>query len=234
VIPNDASWMVVPVDQNTGESRPGYNLANLTAGTHARLSLADRLTPSDSSNGNEPQFVWDFAVRRMQPRSANVNDIVPPNGNALQVAIFIRRIDQRIRVWPVTVDSNTGLPTLDGQVGTGFAYSTPMTADVQIIPSTTGGRTDVVRLVGPDQLPGGVSAMTNARVFDVMSQRGQSFVDQFGHVYTVLGPNPDTGPLDIKLTTPIDPYFAAGLLVPLNVVFTPQVPATVILMKVTK
>lgn len=251
VVPNDASWMVVPVDQNTGESRPGYNLANLTAGTHARLSLADRLTPSDSSNGNEPQFVWDFAVRRMQPRSANVNDIVPPNGNALQVAIFIRRIDQRIRVganqslfkmltdwsastqdrrWPVTVDSNTGLPTLDGQVGTGFAYSTPMTADVQIIPSTTGGRTDVVRLVGPDQLPGGVSAMTNARVFDVMAQRGQSLVDQLGNVYTVLGPNPDTGPLDIRLTTPIDPHLGGTL----NVVFTPQVPATVILMKVTK
>lgn len=250
MIPDDASWKIVPVDQNTGESRPGYNLANLTATTHARLALADRLTPSDSSNGNEPQFVWDFAVRRMQPRPA-ANQVQPPDSNSLQVAIFIRRIDQRIRVganqslfkmltdwsaatqdrrWPVTVDSNTGAPTLDGQVGTGFAYSTPMSADVEIRPSTTGGRTDVVRLLGPSQLPGGVTSMTPARVFDVMSQRGQSLVDQLGNVYTVLGPNPDTGPLDVRLTTPIDPHLGGTL----NVVFTPQVPATVLLMKVTK
>ncbi|MGH7131626.1 MAG: type IV pilus modification PilV family protein [Phycisphaerales bacterium] len=250
VIPDDTSWKVIPVDQNTGESRPGYNLANLTATTHARLALADRLTPSDSSNGNEPQFVWDMAVRRMQRRFA-ANQTQPPDVNSLQVAIFIRRIDQRIRVgnnqslfkmltdwsastqdrrWPVSVDSNTGVPTLDGQVGTGFAYSTPMTANVRIVPPTTSTRSDVLHFESQGPLPAGINSMTDARFYELMSQRGQTLVDQLGNVYTVLGPNPDTGPTDIKLTTPIDPYLGGVL----NVVFTPQVPATVILMKVTK
>lgn len=51
----------------------------------ALLSVSSRLFPQPYS-GKEPRFVWDVALRR------------EPSGDRLQAAIFVRRIDARIRV----------------------------------------------------------------------------------------------------------------------------------------
>lgn len=252
VLPDSAQWYVVPVDQNTGDLRPGYDLANSTLPptTHARISLADRLTPSDSANAGEPQFVWDLAVRRMQPRTNNANDVQPADSSTMQAAIFVRRIDQRIRVganqslykmltdwqaptasrrWPVSVDTATGLPTLDGQVGSGFAYSTPLSASLQIV-TGTGPRSDTVRVTAAATAPNGGVDMNLDRTFSIISQRGQILIDQLGSVHTVLGPATESGQYDLRLATPLDPALGGTL----NVVFTPQVPASVILLRLTK
>ncbi len=96
----------------------------VTAGNEryvVQLPLASRLHPQPYS-GKDPKYVWDLALRR------------EPGGNRVQAAIFVRRVDARIRVprdyslsdvltgsngvpsgplLPVAVNFNTGLPVAD-------------------------------------------------------------------------------------------------------------------------
>lgn len=88
-----------------------------------KIPVSARLYPQPYS-GKEPRFVWDLALRR------------EPGGDRLQTAIFVRRIDARIRVprndslsdmltgnssagfrMPVAINPNTGLPVVDDGAG---------------------------------------------------------------------------------------------------------------------
>lgn len=107
-----------------------------------QLPLAARLYPQPYS-GKEPRFVWDLAMRR------------EPSGNRLQVAIFVRRIDARLRVprgyslsdvltgsngvptgqlMPVAINGDSGLPAADDGDANKF-YAVPQTLAVEVYDS---------------------------------------------------------------------------------------------------
>ena len=192
---NDASVALFPVavDLNTP-------LSILVYGANESLSLGSRVFPTPESGGNEPQFVWDLAMRR---------DF---KGGGMQLAVFVRRIDPfaskglqdslfsallsdrtSTRRLPVSVDTQ-GRPRLDGSIA--GRYSIPLIADVNVYAdsgstdrqlSTDRRRLLEVRRVfdAGDQVNGGVMDMAVA--FPLIAQPGQKLVDNLGNVYTVDG-----------------------------------------------
>jgi hypothetical protein len=104
-----------------------------------RLPLSQRINPAGDPTSQTPTLVWDVVVRRRMETA---------DPRALQVAVFIRRVDPRLRPIPRTPprpgdteipvseqifspnlsvaqrrlpvgEDNTGLPTLDGTNGSG-------------------------------------------------------------------------------------------------------------------
>lgn len=101
-VPTDGSWVVLPVDSTNWFTNIGPPLAG-GAPSLERIELADRLYPGMSAGVDEPQFVFDLAVRRASP--VDVSDIAGgiirrerPGNFSLQFAIITRRVDQRVRV----------------------------------------------------------------------------------------------------------------------------------------
>jgi prepilin-type N-terminal cleavage/methylation domain-containing protein len=213
-IPNNAQWAPIGLD-GTGrgwaqlgiEIRVGSGTGNERAQRPVFVPLADRLYPADSSGLRNPQFVWDLAVRRKVPirqgANANSNDPndFPPGYEKVQVAVFVRRIDPRIRIpreqslfyalldrgiappdrkWPVSEDAS-GEPSLDGRSGEGFVYSQPKATAAAFRPVedpfTGQTRRDVIQIIPSTDL-----------AFDHVSRPGQIVVDNLGNVYNVLGP----------------------------------------------
>lgn len=185
---NDASVALFPVavDLNTP-------LSILVYGANESLSLGSRVFPTPESGGNEPQFVWDLAMRR---------DF---KGGGMQLAVFVRRIDPfaskglqdslfsallsdrtGTRRLPVSVDTQ-GRPRLDGSIA--GRYSIPLIADVNVYADdgSPDRRLLEVRRVfdAGDQVNGGVMDMAVA--FPLIAQPGQKLVDNLGNVYTVDG-----------------------------------------------
>ncbi len=100
-------------DSQTGEfgwhiNRQGMGRLEVTIG------LADRLWPSESMQGeaylrpgldpHRPQFVWDFIGRRVEVRLDPVTG-KPVEPEQIQIAIFVRQIDQNIRIPSATHNS---------------------------------------------------------------------------------------------------------------------------------
>jgi type II secretory pathway pseudopilin PulG len=207
----------------------------LSAPYEAKLTVADRLWPAGS---RRPAFVWDMVARRM-PSEATANPWPSVAMQQLQVVVFVRRLDQNIRIpagstlfdvvtgnagansrFPVAVDSN-GMPTNNG-LG---QYAEPLVvqADIGFVP--TGGVRD--RLV--------INGTQNE--VELASVTGQRLVDNFGNVYTVRGvpENPSqAGEVVVEPPVPssVDPGNAGGILT--QVVFTPQVPAAVRVLTITR
>jgi prepilin-type N-terminal cleavage/methylation domain-containing protein len=202
----------------------------------ARLTVADRLWPVGS---RKPAFVWDMVARRL-PGEAAATPWPSPEMQQLQVAVFVRRLDQNIRVpagstlfdvvtanaginsrFPVAVDPSSGLPTNNG-LG---AYAQPIVTRASIGFISPGNVRD--RLV--------ISGTQNE--IDLASATGQKLVDNLGNVYTVRGV-PETpsqaGEVVIEPPVPpsVDPANAGNVLT--QVVFTPQVPAAVRVFTVTR
>ncbi len=208
------------------------------------LPVRARLYPYDPANGEPPELVWDVAVHRvvdddnlLVPRGFN-----PFTNDTLQVAVFVRRIDPRIRVpanttllqviadntlsankrrRPVAVDLLAGLPTLSGEGN----YGTPRTVTVQFdyVPNDP-TRRDRDRLLV--QTP-------NAALWALVRQVGQRLVDNLGNVYTVVGSAEQGSNRVVKVDPPV-PAYVNGPSAPTitEVVFTPQVPAAVHLFKI--
>jgi prepilin-type N-terminal cleavage/methylation domain-containing protein len=150
----------------------------------SQIPLSARLFPQPYS-GKEPQYVWDVALRR------------EPSGDRLQAAIFVRRIDARIRVprdhslsdvltggggidparrrLPVAIAGATGLPAADDGSGA-FFYAIIQALKVEVHPE----RLDW--LVFPDGRDGSVDTS-----IDLATQVGQQLVDNTGVVRTVVG-----------------------------------------------
>lgn len=90
LVPPLGAWMV-PVVDGAGTTYLGSFEVRIdpSRGTYNRLGqlfVADRLFPGDASYLSDPQLVWDIAVRRLGRGSTT-----------LQVAIFVRKLDPRIR-----------------------------------------------------------------------------------------------------------------------------------------
>lgn len=190
-----------------------------------RLALADRLWPTDvagrglsaagGARSGDPQYVWDIAVRRrapLPPLSGPLGALaVPAEANQVEVAVFVRSIDARLRPpegitllrsvterlaagdrrVPVAANVNTAEPTLDGvySAATGTAlqgsYSRPIAMNVDFVRQTgPDGRELRDRLVLSALQPNGVDRDALLRW---VVQPGQRLVDNLGNVYTVLG-----------------------------------------------
>lgn len=264
-IPDDASWLV-PTDPFTGALPLS---GNLLSPLEPRIPLADRLYPSDASGAKAPQFVWDLAVRRLAPRQSP--DDRTPGVNDVQIAMFVRRVDPRLsaprdatsrqpislfraiqdsslplesRRWPLSVNltgASMGEPTLDGRVGSQYAYSVPMRVEVQFqstldVDQATGAqvRTNRDRLRVYGLGPGPLQGMGIARTYRLLGVPGQQFVDNLGNVYTVTGLDLDASgqPEFIRFTPPVpagvgdtnpgDPTAFNSILM------TPQAPAAIL------
>lgn len=214
----------------------GEMIFDRVGGLRTSIRVGDRLWPGEAS-GAAPQLVWDFVGRRMA-----VGETDPA---VVQIAMFVRRVDQNIRVpqgrtlrevltgqvpqnqrrVPVGVQSSTSRPqpTLDG---TGD-YAVPILMNV---------RYDDLE---PDGffLDGG-TALEKA----LAAQVGQRLVDNLGNVYLVRGTDSRFAPpgtYRVLVDPPVPSgvrstnagNFVLGRMV--QVVFTPQIPASVSVFNVT-
>lgn len=205
-------WYTTVVDPVTGTLKLGYpdvnNAALSISGTGnvyfgntalcpgwVNVPLTTRLYPA----GNEPQFVWDVAFQRVSDFEHTHDPIDDP----IRAAIFVRRLDPRLRaagstireaiaggaLLPVGEDAATGNPTLDG---TG-QYSTIKTCEIEFYfnPSTP-SMNHRDRLYQPQGWVYGQPANL-ARMWALMKQPGQKLVDNLGNVYTVVGSGTEAG-----------------------------------------
>jgi Tfp pilus assembly protein PilV len=191
------------------------------------------------------------------PATPDMFPPLTPESSEVEATIFVRRLDPRIRPsgnvslvralidptvgtadrrWPLSVDNN-GVPTQDGLYDGAF-YSRPQTALV-VYNRVNGpdGRPmrDRITLAGAGN-PGNIDT-----IFQFMAQPGQKLVDNLGNVHTVLGPDErapqDAYAIRLARSAPESVGFAndtssdqLGRTQPLKqVVFTPQIPAAVIL-----
>lgn len=196
-----------------------------------RIALTDRLSPSPTGGRSvSPRFVWDMVARRVdagRPHSAGIPSSI--RDDDIEVAIFVRRIDPGIR-WsglpslgyaflpdtttgiparlPVGADAQTGLPTLDG---TGV-YSTPRT-----IGYTVRGNNGEIELKGERTLA----------MLPLAGQIGQLLLDQDGIVHRVrevIGQSPSDR---TAFRVAVEPRFGGGVGSGGTLVYTPQVPASI-------
>lgn len=219
------------------------------------IPLSQRLYPAGSET---PQFVWDFAVQR-------ISDGIPensPESDGLRAVIFVRRIDQRIRVpegatlrqvllaeGPINAgaqrspfgEDSEWQPTLDGSDGTGgYTYSQIRRSVVQF--HHLAGD---FPYQGRDRffVPAG-NADTD-RAFALMRQPGQKLVDNLGNIYTVIGDGEDAANGRYVRISPAIPFMitedqsenlaaSPARIAIREVAFTAQVPVYVTTVEVAK
>lgn len=209
------------LDRQTGEMVFG------TGSSRVRIPVGDRLWPTRAIAREEPRFVWDFIARRLP-----TSDVSAP---AIQIAMFVRRVDPNIRVpegqrlvdlldgtitgssrrVPVGVvdDGVNPRPTLNG---TG-QYSTPRVIAVRYDADQPG----LIRLQGGTTLER-----------DLARQIGQKLIDNLGNIHTVRQLDPQDGQ---RLTLLVDPPVpawvasttAGGASAMVEVAFVPQIPSSV-------
>ena len=198
---------------NLNDSRINSDITVVSDNVYlGQIPVSARLYPQAYS-GKEPRFVWDLALRR------------EPGGDRLQAAIFVRRIDARIRVpqdhslsdvltgsngvpggqrLPVAIDPNTGRPAVDDGNGKYFA-------NIQMLQVEVWEERPDWLVITDDQPLG--QAFTNTSV-DLATKIGQKLVDNTGVVRTVVGlPSLGDDPLGEQLTNRgrvviVDPPFA--------------------------
>lgn len=208
---NDRSfaWMAPSLPESTsgqlppfGAPLPGFNVRSLddlsrgvwradvlASGVNAGLILPvqARLYPLPDS-GAEPKYVWDPVVRRV-------------SGDAAQVAIFVRRIDERIRVprgytlsdvltddnsppnidrpvLPLALDGATGRLVADDGRTSGRFYPIPLVAEVSVYEERLNWLVLEASDVGDSEFD---------TTLDFFRQVGQKIVDNTGVVRTVVG-----------------------------------------------
>jgi hypothetical protein len=187
--------------------------ANLTTYRQlTELPVHSRLFPQPSS-GKEPKYVWDVALRRS------------PIGDRIQAAIFVRRVDARVRVprGSNLSDVLRGIPA-DGNGFDEDSFRLPVALDLanQARPAADDGSNSRVYAniqmleveVYEDHLdwlvftPNGI--VDNS--INLATRPGQMLVDNTGVIRTVIGiVNPGTDP-DIpnasdKVIVAVDPPF---------------------------
>jgi len=154
-----------------------------------RIPELARLSPPAFS-GRDPQYVWDFVARRH------------PATNQIEVALFVRRIDPRIRTSrDVTLSDVLALDGVfavgvdgDGRPAPGdnaVAYAVPLALGIEVPDLGDGPILDRVRFVsnlGTTIVPafdGADPTGFDTRV-ELASLEGQKLVDNFGIVRTVV------------------------------------------------
>ncbi|MBO6514290.1 MAG: prepilin-type N-terminal cleavage/methylation domain-containing protein [Phycisphaerales bacterium] len=209
----DGRWYI---ELDAGLNPVSGNDITTAEGLNTVLTLHDRLVPQPYS-GKDPKYVWDIVARR-QPGSLRP-----------QLAIFIRQIDQRIRVpsnqslsdmliagspdtnrpvLPVALYSGThpqvgkrGLPAVDDGIDTNIVYAQPQSLQVQ---------------VAKDHLDWLIIEDANNTNIDTsisfVTEPGQQLLDNTGVVRTVLGPatGPDSQQANARIIRVSPPFSASN------------------------
>lgn len=218
------------------------------------MPLAQRLWPQRVGNEDTPLFVWDVVARHMSGGDISSRD----DDASVQVVTFLRRVDASIRVpagstlrnelvsgnaAAVAVDSNTGVPRLDGR-GAYARIGVVSVSAKKIDPTKNPVSWVVLKLADPGTLGWDGIVDSYKDVLPLAMQAGQKLVDPFGTVYTVTR----AGPLDPKFDTnasaslQYEPKAFEVMISPgltpaavqaladgrLNLIFSPQIPVDVL------
>lgn len=137
---------------------------------------------------------------------------------------------------PVAIDSVTGLPTQDGLgAPAGPNYAPPMVVGVRFQYDPTSGNPDDRRR---DRLYARNNAVQGTPAWELAKQVNQRLVDNLGNQYTVIESGVDASGQFVRISPEIPPYVTREMAVPTapadtdairQVVFTPQVPAGVVI-----
>jgi prepilin-type N-terminal cleavage/methylation domain-containing protein len=160
------------------------------------IPLAERLYPSPDT-GNDPQYVWDIAFgRAVDPRTDATED-----HDSIRVAVFIRRMDPRMRLEPdrtlrsalldrgipatqqrvpVAADINN-VPTYDGLGDRTPRYSLVVETPIQFVFDSSSGDFHF-----RDRIHRATPAGPDPSMWPMLAQVGQQFVDNMGNIYTVV------------------------------------------------
>ncbi len=239
----NGEWAVFDVDPDTGAS-----VINPPQGPFAsvdvKIPLSDRLFPQTLT----PQFVYDLAIHRVPNSTPTIND------DAIQLAVFLRRIDPRVkpaqgfplyqvltgdglnaqlRQIPLSADAN-GLPLPGGQ---GPFYSTPQRLAVDVDYDASRPETlsrDILEFRRP-------TTQVETELVDAAMRVGQRLVDNLGNVYEVVASDREQSRYRVRVTPPIPPSITEASLTGApttqsirEVVFTPQRPAAVFVTRIDK
>lgn len=231
-VPNRRNRYWTPfVNQDTGELTIGQS-----AGATTKIKLGARLFPAAHNGAADPRYVWDMIGRSLD------------NG-MIDVVVFVRPLDQNMRVPPgsslsnvlapidnagnllnptlvgVGLDATSNLPTYSG-VG---KYARPVAVDAEPMTLDDEDRDPAndrdritLRARSDDPLSGDL--------VDLAARTGQKLVDRFGTIYTVVGLAPATRNGAPERTVIVEPRIPLTVrdaqdLSPLY--FVPQVPASV-------
>ena len=223
-----------------------FGSGNATDPNYPRQRIPEiaRLSPPAYS-GSEPRYIWDFVARRR------------PVTRQIEVALFVRKIDSRLRatqdvslseliaqdnVFAVAVDGSTGLPAPANGVGT--EYAVPLALAIEIPRDGNEPILDRIEFLTNSPLSGDAAFSDTPPAFDARVQMasvvGQKLVDNFGIVRTVTGivdDEPNTVEIDPPFTRQQadggfgnGPNPGANTVDPVlaqQVVFTPQIPVSV-------
>ena len=230
---NDTNAIIMGAPANNAQGRP--------LSSQIILPVRERLVPLGAAGDPAPQFVWDIAVHRVP----DFNGATDATFDDLEVAVFVRRLDPRIkptqgytvyqaitgeraggvanaeRRRPVGVFNSgpqDGLPSGDG---TGD-YAAPITLDVEYRYNPPGESfRDRLYILG---------SATQAQ-WEMVRQIGQKLVDNMGQIHTVRQWVDDGTDRYLVLEAQVNtPPSSRGLLQ--QVVFTPQVPASVFIHRI--
>jgi prepilin-type N-terminal cleavage/methylation domain-containing protein len=179
-----------------------------------------------STKSDGPQFVWDIAVRRDKGTSGSRD---PLSSDALQVAIFVRRIDASLRGALDTVyetagvvavaEGRGGAPSLNGR-GT---YSPIRRAQVTVYDPPVG---ETARNVVTFE-DGSVEGMDDDVVLAWLGRVGQKFVGPQGQLWTVLAVREDNNQTLLTLDQAIEDRAQDQGGTTVDILFTLQPPASV-------
>lgn len=186
---------------------------------------ADAGTVRNKNDG--PQFVWDIAVRRDKGTSAILD---PLGSDAMQIAIFVRRIDPGIRGDVNTVfggngvvavaQGNDGAPTLNGR----GQYS-PIHRGQLTVFQPVNGDTPARNIVTFE--PNSVDRIDDEVVIEWLARVGQKFVGPQGQLWTVQFVREEGGDTLITLDQPLEDRTQALGGETVDILFTMQTPANV-------
>lgn len=223
------------------ETGTGNMLVGPDATAGVLIPIGDRLWPRPySTDKSQPVYVWDMAARRVLATNAS-GQVVPGSArrdDAIQVAVFVRRIDTGIRLpnartlsdvltgsngaprrVPVAADAQ-GRPTFDGIGGSSAPnYSMIQRFPYELSPDTSGG---------PGAVMLNVIVPATGPMLTMIAQIGQKFVDQGGELHSVIDVKRDASN---AVTLQIEPGVSARVAQQhagtLEMLYTPQVPAGV-------
>jgi len=189
----DHEWAFIGdyVDTYQGADQPGGTIEvydDALSQSGVRINPADRLYPPGES-GSDPRFIWDVVARRLP---------VEGLGNAgarVQVAVFVRRIDQQIRL----PDNTTIYQAITARPSPGPVQRVACAVDDvsagRVVPRNDGdgeyARPILLEVEYDEEEPDRIElppvfGSSSSTIGLALAQPGQRIVDNLGNVYRVL------------------------------------------------
>ncbi|MCA9299608.1 MAG: hypothetical protein KDA28_11110 [Phycisphaerales bacterium] len=202
------------------------------------------------NGGSDPESVWDAVIRRVPTEGVQPWVLTDRPKMALQVAVFLRRIDQGAMAktnYPNNIVASTsgspealclsinrnGRPDFTGAIGNRSAYSLILDLIIEVVePDDRNAKaSDVIRLI---ESPSGdlssygkpIGTIDNEGKVRFLSKPGQQFIDNFGQVYRVIEVE-ENG--DLVIDPPIQRSRWEDTV---QAIFTPQTPIRAFVMSI--